>query len=153
MTLTSDQVLAGCGLVTILGALAGVLLASKDRAQQEEIKRLHDLITARDIILQKEIDAKAESARKDLCTRDKEIDRLSASMAASWSVMDKLKESRNQYWTREEHDKWRIEVKQELKDDIQNMGERLSEKLVEVSEKFGEKIADIIKNCVACRDK
>ncbi len=140
MTINTDHVMAICTVITLLGGVVAFMLAAKDKAQQGELERLRDLITSKD-----------ESAKKDLCQRDREMDRLDANMKAAWAIVDRLKEDRSQYWTREEHDKWRVEVKQELKDDIHAMGERLSEKLGEVSEKFGDKIADIMKRCADCR--
>jgi len=142
MNFSSDQVMAGCAVVTILGGIVAFMLAAKDRAQQVELDRLRDLITSKD-----------EANKKEWCQRDREIDRLDANVKAAWVIIDRLKDEKNQYWTREEHDKWRVEVKQELKEDIQEMGSRLSEKLSEVADKFGEKIADILKNCADCRAK
>lgn len=140
MTFSSDQIMAGCAVVTILGGIVALMLAQKDAAQELKLKALADTITAKD-----------EAFKKELNQRDRDIDRLDANVKASWIIIDRLKDEKNQYWTREEHDKWRVEVKQELKEDIQEMGSRLSEKLTEVADKFGEKIADILKNCAKCR--
>jgi hypothetical protein len=61
--------------------------------------------------------------------QQREMDRIENSLKAAWTKIDDLKEDRLAYLTRADHDKWRIEFRQDLKDLEDRLIARFNESL------------------------
>lgn len=120
---TADQVVAFCAVVGLVGgAIVGIVgwfLHARDMAQAREM----------------------EIQAKDLA-------RMDASVKAMWLKVDELRESRQSYWTRDDQDRWRAEIKAdnaalraEIKGDMAELGGRLVGELEKLSRRFAEVLA------------
>ena len=131
---TPDGVLAICASITVIGGVLVWLLNQKDKAQQVELDRIKDDITARD---------------KYTCL---DMQRITDSLKKSWEVIDRLKEERAQFWTREEHEKWRAEMKAEVRFDVSDLGTRLIREMETHNSRFREEVAKLAANCARCKE-
>lgn len=79
--------------------------------------------------VKKDHDAHVEAVKVKNQEQDKELQRMAEAQKAAWVAIDKLKEDRLTYLTRDDHEKWR----QEIKADMNEWGARL---LVEIDRRL-----------------
>lgn len=121
--LSSDQVVAICAVLGILGTVGAWVLRNKDAAQEQEIKTL------------KERQAELKS-NIDTC----------------WRKYDDLREGRAALWTRAEQKEFETKIETTTKDlrseiraDLETLGSRLSNDLAQLGNRLDNTVRELMR--------
>ena len=136
--MNTDQMLVICGVMGLSGGLVAWILAAKDREQQKDLDAIKNSMEDKD-----------EAIKLDISQRDKilsiEISRMVDSTKACWVTIDRLKEERNLYWTRDEHSEWKKETRDEIKSGFTDLTSRFMAEMKNVENRFSHEVVRLHK--------
>ena len=79
-----------------------------------------------------------------MLVQEKEIKRVDESEKSCWAHIDRIKEERSQYLTRADHES----LRKEIKDDLKELGDRLSKQIEQQTKAFGDSIRSEVRQLV-----